>query len=313
MTTLPAPAILLSSADTGEHEQEYVLRAIKPGRVAASPDLTAFEEDFAHRVSVRNAVEVTSGKAASHPTLGSLGFGPVDVAPVSTFSFAATVNAFRHVRAEPHFVDCDEETGNISPVLLEQAHAECRHLGEVRRQSFRSTCSTGASTTAQFSPSLTRVACGFWLTPPTRSEQPITASRSVPPGTRLRSRSTETMMNTLRGDVPLTRYTALAAHVKQVAIQVSERTQHYEHIEVGHHYNFRNTLADFGRAQLARLDDVLSRRDKRRSFEPAPSIGAAALVLQELTVRRASWGRGGSTVTRVVAADVTFKGCLRNE
>ena len=114
--------ILLSPPDVGELEQEYVLRAMKSGWVApAGPDLNAFEDEVAERVGVAHAVGLSSGTAALHLALVSWGVGPGDVVPVSTFTFAATVNAIRYVGAEPHFVDCDEETGNISPALLAQA------------------------------------------------------------------------------------------------------------------------------------------------------------------------------------------------
>ena len=68
-----------------------------------------------------HAVGLSSGTAALHLALVSWGVGPGDVVPVSTLTFAATVNAIRYVGAEPHFVDCDEETGNLNPVLLERA------------------------------------------------------------------------------------------------------------------------------------------------------------------------------------------------
>ena len=89
---------------------------MRSGWVApAGPDLTAFEQEVADRVGVPHAVGLSSGTAALHLALVSWGVGPGDVVPVSTFTFAATVNAIRYVGAEPHFVDCDEETGNMRP------------------------------------------------------------------------------------------------------------------------------------------------------------------------------------------------------
>ena len=80
-------------------------------------------------MGVAHAVALSSGTAALHLALVSWGVGPGDVVPVSTFTFAATVNAIRYVGAEPHFVDCDEETGNMSPALLAQAVRELRKAG----------------------------------------------------------------------------------------------------------------------------------------------------------------------------------------
>src|SRR5690349_11167281 len=122
--------ILLSPPDVGELEQEYVMRAMRSGWVApAGPDLTAFEEEIAARVGVAHAVGLSSGTAALHLAMVSWGVGPGDVVPVSTFTFAATVNAIRYVGATPYFVDADEESGNMSPVLLAQAVERLRAEG----------------------------------------------------------------------------------------------------------------------------------------------------------------------------------------
>jgi hypothetical protein len=69
-------------------------------------DIDAFDREVA----------VSPGTAALHATLVSRGVARGDVVPVSTFTFAATVNAISHV-AEPHFADCEITTGNISPAL----------------------------------------------------------------------------------------------------------------------------------------------------------------------------------------------------
>ena len=114
--------ILLSPPDVGQLEQEYVMRAMRSGWVApAGPDLTAFEEEIAARVGVAHAVGLSSGTAALHLAMVSWGVGPGDVVPVSTFTFAATVNAIRYVGATPFFVDADKESGNMSPALLARA------------------------------------------------------------------------------------------------------------------------------------------------------------------------------------------------
>ena len=117
--------ILLSPPDVGELEEEYVLDAIRSGWVApAGPDLNAFEREVAERVGVSYAVGLSSGTAALHLALVSWGVGPGDVVPVSTFTFAATVNAIRYVGATPHFIDCDPDSGNMDPGLLQRALEE---------------------------------------------------------------------------------------------------------------------------------------------------------------------------------------------
>ena len=66
--------ILLSPPDVGTLEEDFVLRAIRSGWVApAGPDLTAFEDEVAARVGASHAVGLSSGTAALHLALVSLG------------------------------------------------------------------------------------------------------------------------------------------------------------------------------------------------------------------------------------------------
>src|SRR4051794_6555872 len=122
--------VLLSTPDVGQVEEEYVLRSMKSGWIApAGPDLNAFEREMATRIGRQHAVALSSGTAALHLALVSWGIGPGDVVPVSTLTFAATVNAIRYVGAEPHFVDSDPVTGNMSPALLREALTQLRAEG----------------------------------------------------------------------------------------------------------------------------------------------------------------------------------------
>ena len=63
---------------------------------------------------------LSSGTAALHLGLLTLGVGPGDVVLTSTMTFAATANAISYTGAEPVFVDSDE-SGIINPTLLEHA------------------------------------------------------------------------------------------------------------------------------------------------------------------------------------------------
>src|SRR4051812_26514322 len=111
--------IYLSPPDTGPVEEEYLLRALRSGWVApVGPELTAFEAELATWAGRAHAVAVSTGTAALHLGLLALGVGPGDVVVVPTLTFVATANAVVYTGAEPAFVDCDPETGNIDVGLL---------------------------------------------------------------------------------------------------------------------------------------------------------------------------------------------------
>jgi dTDP-4-amino-4,6-dideoxygalactose transaminase len=267
--------ILLSPPDVGALEQEYVMRAMRSGWVApAGPDLDAFEAEVAARVGVAHAVGLSSGTAALHLALVSWGVGPGDVVPVSTFTFAATVNAIHYVGAEPFFVDADEESGNMSAALLEQALASLRAAGRnvpvvVPVDLF--------GKAADYS-SLVPIAAAAGAKVLSDAAEALGASHHGRPAgsfgdAAVLSFNGNKIMTTSGGGMVLTDDAALAQHVRKLSTQAREPVVHYEHTEVGYNYRLSNILAAMGRAQLARLDEMMKRRREWRERYRALFVG----------------------------------------
>lgn len=258
--------ILLSPPDVGELEQEYVMRAMRSGWVApAGPDLTAFEEEVAQRVGVAHAVGLSSGTAALHLALVSWGVGPGDVVPVSTFTFAATVNAVRYVGAEPYFVDCDEETGNMSPTLLaqalEQLKMEGRSVPTVIPVDMLGKCVEYDAIAGLAAEAGARLLCDAAESFGASWNGQLAGSFG---DASVISFNGNKIMTTSGGGMLLTDDADLAAHVRKLSTQAREAVPHYEHTEVGYNYRLSNILAALGRAQLVRLDDMIKRRREWR-------------------------------------------------
>ncbi|EAT2540252.1 aminotransferase class I/II-fold pyridoxal phosphate-dependent enzyme, partial [Salmonella enterica] len=258
--------MLLSPPDVGELELDYVMRAMRSGWVApAGPDLDAFEAEVAERVGVSHAVGLSSGTAALHLALVSWGVGPGDVVPVSTFTFAATVNAIRYVGAEPYFVDCDAESGNMSPDLLGQAVkgliADGQSVPAVVPVDMLGKCvdydalsDIAASAGARLLADAAESFGASWKGK---------AAGSFGDASVL-SFNGNKIMTTSGGGMLLTDDCQLAGHVRKLSTQAREPVAHYEHTEVGYNYRLSNVLAAMGRAQLTRLDDMLKRRREWR-------------------------------------------------
>jgi len=255
-------SILLSPPDVGDLEAEFVLRAIKSGWVApAGPDLTAFEDEVAARVGAAHAVGLSSGTAALHLALVSWGVGPGDVVPVSTFTFAATVNAIRYTGATPYFVDCDEESGNMSVHLLERALATLQEQG-ARVPAVVSVDMLGKCVDYDGITSVTAAAGSRLLCDAAESFGATFEGR--PAGSfgdaSVLSFNGNKIMTTSGGGMLLTDDERLAQHVRKLSTQAREPVPHYEHTEIGYNYRLSNILAALGRGQLTRLDDMLHRR-----------------------------------------------------
>jgi dTDP-4-amino-4,6-dideoxygalactose transaminase len=75
------------------------------------------------------------------------------------------------------------------------------------------------------------------------------------------------IMTTSGGGMLLTDNESLAQRVRYRATQARQPVVHYEHTEVGYNYRLSNVLAALGRAQLSRLDEMISsRRDIRNLY-----------------------------------------------
>jgi len=258
--------VLLSPPDVGEAEIEAVVAALRSGWVApAGPDLLAFEQEAAKRFEVPFAVGLSSGTAALHLALVSWGVGPGDVVPVSTLTFAASVNAIRYVGAEPHLVDCDPLTGNMNPAILRAAVSGLveggRRVPVIVPVDMLGKCVDYDAIGAISSEFGARLLCD--------------AAESV--GATYRGRSAGSfgdasvlsfngnkIMTTSGGGMLLTHDGALADHVRKLSTQAREPAEHYEHVEVGYNYRLSNILAALGRVQLSRLEEMMQRRRKVR-------------------------------------------------
>ena len=254
--------VLMSPPDTGELEIEYVTAAMRSGWVApAGPDLIAFEEEVAARVGVPHAVGLSSGTAALHLALVSWDVGPGDVVPVSTLTFAATVNAILYVGAEPHFVDCDPATGNMDPALLREALETLRAAGRrvpvVIPVDLLGKCVDYDAILAAAADHGARV-----LSDAAESVGATYRGRSAGSfgAASVLSFNGNKIMTTSGGGMLLTHDTALADHVRKLSTQAREPFAHYEHTEIGYNYRLSNILAALGRAQLSRLDEMMKRR-----------------------------------------------------
>lgn len=111
----------LSRPDVGDAERSAVLEVLSSDRLALGPWLERFEADAARRLGVRYAVATSSGTAALHVLVRSLGIGPGDEVVTSPFSFVASANAILFEGARAVFADIDETSLDLDPARVEEA------------------------------------------------------------------------------------------------------------------------------------------------------------------------------------------------
>src|SRR3989344_5106720 len=94
-----------------EQSKKNLKKAVDTGWLSSSgPFVTEFEKEFAGYLGVKHAITVSSGTAALHVALLSLGIGRGDEVIVPAFTMAATWMAVMYTGAAPVFVDCERET-----------------------------------------------------------------------------------------------------------------------------------------------------------------------------------------------------------
>jgi perosamine synthetase len=113
--------IPLSAPDITEAEIDAVAAVLRTPQLSLGPKLAKFESVFARFVGVPHAVGVSSGTAGLHLALLALGVGAGDEVIVPSFTFIAAANAIRYVGATPVFVDVDAVTLNMTPKGVERA------------------------------------------------------------------------------------------------------------------------------------------------------------------------------------------------
>ena len=272
--------IYLSPPDVGRPERDAVLRAFDSGWIApVGPEVDAFEAEFARRVGAAHAVALSSGTAALHLALVTLGIGPGDVVMLPTLTFAATANVVKYVGARPVLVDSSPESWNIDPDLLES---------ELRKRAAH-----GEPPAAVITVDLYGQCADYDRIAPVCEELGIhlVSDAAEALGATYRGREAGSfgevaafsfngnkIITTSGGGMLVTPSEDLAAKVKYLSTQARQPVVHYEHHDIGYNYRLSNLLAALGRAQLAGLDHRVDRRRRiNRRYRDAlgglPGIG----------------------------------------
>lgn len=256
-----ADRIFMSKPDVGQAERDAVSRAFDSGYIAPlGPEVDAFEHELADYCGRSHCVALSSGTAALHLSLLNLGIGPGDVVITASMTFAATANAIRYTGATPVFVDADE-LGSISIPLLRQAVADQLSQG-ARVKALMPVDLLGKVVDHE---AIAEIADAYGMPVISDAAESLGARRSGRPAASFGvmagvSFNGNKIMTTSGGGAMLTDDADLAAHAKYLATQARQPVVWYEHTDIGFNYRLSNLLAAMGRAQLARLDDMLARR-----------------------------------------------------
>ncbi|MDE0563269.1 aminotransferase class I/II-fold pyridoxal phosphate-dependent enzyme [Exiguobacterium sp. B2(2022)] len=262
--------ILLSKPHMSGREMAYVEEAFASNWIAPlGPNVNAFEEELGKYVDHPHTLATSSGTAALHLALLTLGIERGDVIFCQSLTFVASVNPILYVGATPVFIDSEKETWNMSPEALRKALVQAAtkgklpkavivvHLygvvakiGEIRHicQEFGVTLiedaaeSLGATWKGQMTGTIGDI--GFY------------------------SFNGNKIITTSGGGMLLLSSESQRQYALKLATQARENVLHYEHEEVGYNYRLSNVSAGIGRGQLEVIEQrVRARRNVFRRYE----------------------------------------------
>ncbi|WP_338033623.1 DegT/DnrJ/EryC1/StrS family aminotransferase [Intrasporangium chromatireducens] len=268
-------------------EERYVLDALRSGWIAPlGPHVDAFEAEIAGRCGVAGALALSSGTAALHLALLDAGAGPGTVVPVSTLTFAASVNAVAYTGAQPVLIDAQESDGNLDVDLVLEAVDTLRGEGAVVPVVVAVDLFGRCADYSRLEPGLAER--GVKLVED--AAEALGASHGGRPAggfgrSAALSFNGNKILTTSGGGMLLSNDEALLARGRYLATQARQPVPWYEHTEVGFNYRMSNILAALGRGQLERLDDMIARRREIRDLYDKHLTGVSGIRVL---------GRGGT-------------------
>ena len=265
--------IWLSLAHMGGREQEFIQEAFDTNWVVPlGPNVNAFEKalrDFLignGKLKVENegkqVVALSAGTAALHLGLILLGIGEGDEVICQSFTFSASANPIAYQGATPVFVDSEEDTWNMDPVLLEEAIKDRLEK-------------TGRLPKAIIPVHLYGMPGKLdeILEVAGRYNIPVLEDSAEALGSEYKGRKCGTfgeyaalsfngnkIITTSGGEALVCPSEERAKRALFYATQAREQAPHYQHEKIGYNYRMSNICAGIGRGQMFVLEEHVARR-----------------------------------------------------
>jgi len=261
------PKIWLSSPHMGGKEQEFVKEAFDTNWVAPlGPNVDGLEQDLVAYTSSKHAAALSSGTSAIHLSLIMLGVGPGDYVLCQSFTFSASANPIVYQGAIPVFIDSEEETWNMNPVLLEQAIKELIAKGE-KPKAIIPVHLYGVPAKMI---DIMAIAVKYNI--------PVVEDAAEALGSHIYEKACGTfgqlgvlsfngnkIITTSGGGALISESEEHINKARFLATQARDNAPHYQHSQIGYNYRMSNICAGIGRGQMLVLNDRVNQR--RSNFE----------------------------------------------
>lgn len=261
--------IWLSSPHMGGSESNYVQEAFDTNWVAPlGPNVNGLEKDLENYLGNDCHVgALSSGTAAIHLGLVLLGVKRGDEVICQSMTFSASANPILYLGATPVFIDSENDTWNLCPVILEEAIVDRIAKGKKPKAI---------------------IAVHLYGMPykvfevravATKYKIPILEDSAEALGSTYKGQKCGTfgdigvlsfngnkIITTSGGGAIVTPTVAVKDKAVFLATQARDAAPHYQHSEVGYNYRMSNICAGIGRGQMEVLDKHVDLRREMHNF-----------------------------------------------
>jgi dTDP-4-amino-4,6-dideoxygalactose transaminase len=262
--------IWLSTPHMGVNELKYVNAAFETNWIAPlGPHVNAFENGLQAQTQTKYAAALSSGTSAIHLALILLGVKSGDTVICQSITFSASANPIVYQNALPIFIDSEQDTWNMDPVLLRQALQEARKINELPKAI---------------------IPVHLYGMPAKMNEiiaiaeeygVPVIEDAAEALGSKLDNKPCGSFGNlgilsfngnkiitTSGGGALVSDDAEIIEKARFLSTQARDAAPHYQHSHIGYNYRMSNVLAGIGRGQLEVLGDrVNSRRNNHERYK----------------------------------------------
>ena len=277
--------IWLSLAHMGGHEQDFIKEAFDTNWVVPlGPNVNAFEAALSEYLGEnRHAVALSAGTAALHLGLIQLGVGAGDEVICQSFTFAASANPVVYCGGVPVFVDSEEETWNMDPVLLEKAILDRKaKTGKVPKAII--------PVHLYGMPAKMDEICAV----AEKYGVPVLEDAAEALGAEYKGRKCGTfgdfaalsfngnkIITTSGGGALICRTQEQAKRTMFYATQARENRPYYQHEKIGYNYRMSNICAGIGRGQMEVLNAHVARRREIHALYTKLLAGTPGITVKQ--------------------------------
>ena len=303
----------------GGAELEFVRAAFESNYIAPlGPMVDAFEREFSEYTGLPHCVALSSGTAATHLALRHL-LGKPAAAPrplpsarplvlASTLTFIGSVTPATFEGCDIVFIDCDPESWNMDPALLEEELAECTKTGRlpvavIPTDLYGQCCNLPriAAICQRYNVPVicdSAEAMGARYKPQTSSSATTDFPHHAGTGAwaSVYSFNGNKIITTSGGGMLASHDKNLIDHARKLATQARDPAPWYEHTEIGFNYRMSNVVAAIGRGQLQVLDNRVERKREIFSAYQRHLVGVSGISFMP----EPDWSRANRWLTVIL-------------